>query len=144
MQDIISVCRVAKQSTHHPLILKVSYLHSLQIIREASKYVEAVHAINSVPWRLVFPNKKSPLAKHGGGGFSGPIIAPFARKKVGEIVEAIFLPVIAGGGISCLEDVLVFRELGAQGFSIGSLFFRPWEPNRLVRQYKLKLANVGR
>lgn len=133
-QDIIQICKTARYATCHPLILKISYLHPVQIAQEASEYLNAVHAINSVPWGLIFPNKKSPLAKYDGGGVSGPIIAPFAREKVRELAEKTNLPIIAGGGISSWKDIQIFQELGASAFSIGSLFLgRPWLPNKIIK-----------
>jgi len=39
--------------------------------------VEAI-SINSVPWRVVYPDRESPLTRFGGGGVSGKNAQPCA------------------------------------------------------------------
>jgi dihydroorotate dehydrogenase len=112
---------------------------------------DAVHAINAVPWRLVFGERPSPLARLGGGGVSGEPIRPFVREAVQQLRMHTRLPIIAGGGIYTLQDLDELWALGARAFSIGTLFLRaPLQPNRLVRAWRTrqgahaKQASVGR
>ena len=132
-KKVIQICSIAKHQAKHPLILKIGYSHSINMIQTVSQHIEAIHAINSVPWPIVFPNKKSPLENYGGGGVSGPIIAEFSRKKVSELVKKTNLSIIAGGGIASHNDIKIFQQLGAKACSIGSAFFRPWKPNRIIK-----------
>jgi len=126
----------------HPLILKVGYDQPyVELAQALEGVVEAVHAINAVPWRMVFPDKPSPLAKLGGGGVSGEPIRPMVREAVANLVRHTSLPVIAGGGIYSLSDLEALWDLGARAFAIGTLFLRaPWMPNRLVRAWRQRVA----
>jgi len=125
----------------HPLIVKVGYDQPyVEMAQALEGTAEAIHAINAVPWRIVFPEKPSPLAHLGGGAVSGEPIRPFVREVVACLREATRLPIIAGGGIYTLRDLEALWALGARAFSIGTLFlWAPWLPNRLVRQWRRKL-----
>lgn len=128
----------ALRASGHPLIVKVGYDQPYVAIAQAVEGVaDAIHAINAVPWRMVYPDRPSPLARLGGGGVSGEPIRPFVREAVRRLKEATQLPIIAGGGIYTLQDLQELWALGARAFSIGTLFLRaPWMPNRLVRAWR--------
>lgn len=54
------------------------------------------------------------------GGLSGKCIKPVALAAVKRIREAVTLPIIGLGGISCLKDVLEFIAVGAEAVQIGT------------------------
>lgn len=134
------VCAIANalRESGHPLIVKVGYDQPYTAIAQTLEGIaDAIHAINAVPWRLVFPHKPSPLARLGGGGVSGEPIRPFVREAIQNLRRATQLPIIAGGGIYTLDDLQELWQLGARAFSIGTLFLRaPWKPNQLVRAWR--------
>ncbi len=136
---VVAIAQVLREA-RHPLIVKVGYDQPYVEIAQALEGIaEAVHAINAVPWRLVFPDKPSPLAHLGGGAVSGEPIRPFVREAVAHLRQATRLPIIAGGGIYTLRDLEELWALGARAFSIGTLFLRaPWRPNRLIRQWRVR------
>jgi dihydroorotate dehydrogenase len=58
-----------------------------------------------------------------------------------EIVEALTkrypgVPIVGGGGIYRLADLLDYRSAGATSFSLGTICFRPWRARRLIRDYQ--------
>ncbi len=132
----------ALQAAGHPLIVKVGYDQPyVELAQALEGMADAIHAINAVPWHLVFPERASPLAHLGGGAVSGMPIRPFVREAVGRLRRATRLPIIAGGGIYTLRDLEELWTLGARAFSIGTLFLRaPWRPNQLVRQWRARQA----
>ncbi|MCS7208124.1 MAG: HisA/HisF-related TIM barrel protein, partial [Fimbriimonadales bacterium] len=134
---VAGIARALRESGH-PLIVKVGYDQPYVEIAQAVEGVaDAVHALNAVPWRLVFPDRPSPLHRLGGGAVSGDPIRPFVREAVQRLRGATRLPIVAGGGIRTLQDLQELWELGARAFSIGVLFLRaPWMPNRLVRAWR--------
>ncbi|MGQ9524592.1 MAG: dihydroorotate dehydrogenase [Armatimonadota bacterium] len=141
-QLVVETTVAAREYSSHPMIIKLSWSQDyVQIARELEGTVEAVHAINTVPWRVLFPSKRSPLEHLGGGGVSGPVILPYTIEAVCRLHAAVKLPIIAGGGITSLEDIIRLKEAGASAFSIGTLFLlRPWAPTALARQWKRRLA----
>jgi len=131
---VIESCKAVKSSSSLPIILKVSVTHDIsQIVREVENFIEAI-SINSVPWSTVFPNRKNPLEKIGGGGVSGKIVQPFTWGLVKKLTELSEIPVI-GPSIWDFRDIERVRGLGAKSVSFGSIFmFYPWRPTLYVRK----------
>jgi dihydroorotate dehydrogenase len=87
-----------------------------------------------VPWKVAFPNAKSPIEHLGSGGVSGRAAQPFNWALVKRMVAAGNIPVI-GPGVWEYEDIGRIRQLGARAASFGSIFLRyPWRPTAYVRR----------
>ncbi len=137
-EKLVTVCQEASKTSRLPLIAKISYTHDYKTLAlefERSTRIEAL-AINSVPWKLVHPDRPSPLQKFGGGGVSGRLIQKFTWKMVEELSRATKIPVI-GPSVWEYEDIQKLFDLGAKAISFGSIFVqRPWAPTLYVRRYK--------
>lgn len=135
-RSVIDTAVAMHAVTNFPLILKLSAAHDyLTIAEETAKHVEAI-SINSVPWRMVFPGKKSPLAGLGGGGVSGKIAQPWTWRMAEEISRTAGLPVI-GAGVWEYDDIGKLFDLGCGAVSFGSLFLRyPWRPTTFVERFR--------
>ncbi|MCX6806740.1 MAG: nitronate monooxygenase [Candidatus Berkelbacteria bacterium] len=74
------------------------------------------------------------------GGLSGPMIFPIACRLVEQVCKKFpDIPVIAGGGVWCVEDVQTMLDLGATLVSVGTLnFTSPVAVLNLIREYKKK------
>lgn len=83
-----------------------------------------------IPWQKIFGCRKSPLAKYGGGGYSGkyllPLVISWIRKF--KFCCAIYseelrnrLHINAGGGILHPADVERLLYFGAHSVSIGAI-----------------------
>lgn len=57
------------------------------------------------------------------GGFSGPAIKPLTLYNVYKCVRAVSIPIIACGGIMCLEDALEYLIVGATAVQVGTANF---------------------
>jgi len=131
---IVEGCKAVKSNCSLPLILKVSVAHNVsQIVQETKDLIEAF-SINSVPWQIAFPNRKSPLESFGGGGVSGKVAQPFTWGLVKELTELTEIPVI-GPSIWDFDDLNKVRNLGAKAVSFGSIFMcYPWRPTVYIRK----------
>lgn len=133
--NYMHILRAVKRKSEHPVIAKMSW-DSLYMCPELEEYVDAFDAINTVPWTNLYMEKQSPLKKYGlEGGVSGRPIKPLAREAVRRMRQDLKItkPIISGGGIDSVEEVFIRKDLGAEAFSIGTLFLtKPWEPNRIV------------
>ncbi len=133
---VIDGCRAVKSVSRLPIILKLSVVHDIQKIVEGVKSLVEAFSINSVPWLVVFPEQRSPLASLGGGGVSGKIAQPYTWKLMKELSEITKIPVI-GPSIWDFEDITNLRDLGAKAISFGSVFLKyPWRPNLIVKRDK--------
>jgi len=134
---VIMACKaVAERVPNVPLILKLSVFHDVKtIVPAVEQYVEAF-SINSVPWSLVFPNKKSPLAHLGGGGVSGLTAQPFTWSLAEKIQTLTSRPVI-WPSMWNYPDIAKARSRGAKAHSFGAVFLPfPWRPTLFVRKDK--------
>ena len=140
----------AHNASIHPIWVKVSVAQDyLAIARRVAGMVSAID-INSVPWKIFDPKKRSPLAKLGGGGVSGRAAMPFtwiAIKRLidqGEKDSCYKIPVI-GPSIWDYHDIERLQSLGASAFSFGAIhipnLWKPWtwlspaKPTRYVRRW---------
>lgn len=137
LKGVIAVKRVSR----FPLILKLSVVHDIRLILpNINGLIEAI-SINSVPWSIVFPERKSPLAHLGGGGVSGKIAQPYTWEFVRRIVKTTGIPVI-GPSVWDFEDIEELRKLGAKAISFGSVFLPyPWRPTIFVRRDKKQVTS---
>ena len=137
-QAVIDVARALKPIVKVPLIIKLSYTNDyLTIANALEKTVEAI-SINSVPWKNIFPNKKSPLAKLGGGGVSGRRVQDYTWKMLADLATHTTLPII-GASVWKYKDIEALFNLGARAIAFGSIFLRyPWRPTLYVKRWKKK------
>jgi dihydroorotate dehydrogenase len=131
---IIAGCEEVKKISRFPLVLKLSVAHNIyEILPYVRGIVEAI-SINSVPWKIIFPKKESPLARLGGGGVSGKIAQLFTWKMVEEIVYFSDIPVI-GPSVWDFEDIEDLWRIGASAISFGSIFLiYPLRPTAFVKK----------
>lgn len=133
-EKVIKSCVVTAESSRHPVLLKLSVVHDIEKIVPAVEDLVEAFDINSVPWRVIFPNRKSPLAKYGGGGVSGKIAQPFTWLFAERLKASTNVPVIAPS-MWDYEDIGTMREKGFKAFSFGSVFLPyPWRPTLCVRR----------
>ncbi len=117
-----AVKRVAKQ----PIIMKLS--PNVTDITEMARAVEAggadaVSLINTITGMKIDINRRTFAVANKTGGLSGPAIKPVAVRMVYQVAQAIGLPIIGMGGISCAEDALEFIMAGATAVAVGTANF---------------------
>jgi dihydroorotate dehydrogenase (NAD+) catalytic subunit len=122
------------------LIAKLSICHPFEFAQELERLgVSAIHAVNTIPYEIVFPPDRyppSPLADAGGGGVSGGPAFDQAYRCNAELRKKVNLFLIMGCGVTSLEDVKKYRAIGADAVSLCTLALRnPKEAVRIVRQY---------
>lgn len=118
-------------------------------IADVAKAAEAggadmISAINtcyglSIDWR-----KRKPRLGNGCGGFSGPAVKPIALRCVWQIAQAVKLPIIGIGGISCVDDVFDFLVAGASAVEIGTAnFYRPNVTMEILDALPIEMEKAG-
>ncbi len=134
VEAVLHSVRLMREQSRHPIILKLSVNQDyLSIAQEAEPFVEAL-SINSVPWRIAFPQEQSPLAPLGGGAVSGKAAQAYSWKMLKELASQVKTPVI-GPSVWDFEDIQKIRDLGAKAISFGSIFMRyPWRPTQYVKR----------
>ena len=133
-EKIIRVCSVIRENSELPLLLKLGYSQPyVAIAKELEGKVEAI-SLNSVPWQALFPDKESPLAEYGGGGFSGLLAQPFIWKMMFELMQATTIPVI-GASIWNYEDLVYLQKYGVLAVHFGAIFMLfPWRSTKYIKR----------
>jgi dihydroorotate dehydrogenase (NAD+) catalytic subunit len=119
------------------LIAKLSICHPYEFARELERIgVNAIHAVNTIPYNIVFPLKRSPLGEVGGGGVSGGPAFPLALKYNEELRKKVDLFLIMGCGVTGADDVWRCFDLGADAVSLCTLALRkPREAARIIARF---------
>lgn len=128
-QDPKAVETITKEIKKHakqPVIMKLS--PNVTDITEMAKAAEAGGAdvlslINTLTgMKINIRNRKFALANKT-GGMSGPAVHPIAVRMVYQVAQAVNIPIIGMGGISCAEDAIEFILAGASAVSVGTANF---------------------
>lgn len=112
-----------KASPHKPVMMKLS--PNVADIREAAKAAEnggadSISLINTLTGMAIDIERRKPILKNVVGGLSGPAIKPVALRMVYQAANAVKIPVIGMGGITCGIDVLEFMMCGAAAVQVGT------------------------
>lgn len=117
---------VLRKTTKRFLIVKLS--PNVTDIAAMAKIVQnngadAVSLINTVYGAAIDIYTRKPKINTIIGGLSGPAIKPIALANVIKVREAVEIPIIGIGGISCGEDVIEFMLAGASAVQLGTINF---------------------
>ena len=116
------------------LIAKIAICHPYEFAQELENLgVGALHAINTIPFGMVYPLERSPLWRVGGGGVSGGPAFPLALRYNTELRKKVSLPLIMGCGVYSREDVKQYLDAGADAVSLCTLALRqPGETAEII------------
>ena len=128
-QDPKAVEAITKEMKKHaaqPVIMKLS--PNVTDITEMARAAEAGGAdglslINTITGMKIDINRKTFAVANKTGGVSGPIVKPVAVRMVYQVAQAVNIPIIGMGGISCAEDAIEFLLAGASAVSVGTANF---------------------
>ena len=123
---------------HLCLIAKVSYVHPREFVQElVHSGADIIHAINAIPYTMVFPKGNlSPLAKVGGGAVSGGPAFPNALAYNRELRKKISKPMILGCGITIVDDAARYADIGADVISICTVAKTdPKEAKKIIEKF---------
>ncbi len=115
-----------KKRAKQPIIMKLS--PNVTDIAEMARAAQAAGAdaislINTITGMKIDIHRRSFALANKTGGLSGPAIRPIAVRMVYQAAQAVKLPIIGMGGISCAEDALEFIMAGASMVAVGTANF---------------------
>ena len=126
-ESVAEVTRAAKGALQKtPLIVKLSpNVESIAANALAAQKggADCVSLINTLTGMVVDIERRRPLIANNMGGVSGAGIKPIAVRMVWEVCQAVDIPVIGMGGITCAEDALEFIIAGASAVQVGTANF---------------------
>jgi dihydroorotate dehydrogenase (NAD+) catalytic subunit len=117
------VTAACKRVSSKPLYVKLS--PNVTDITAIAKACEAAGAdglslINTLLGMRISLKTRKPILANKMGGFSGPAVFPVALRMVYQVYEAVKLPIIGMGGVSCANDVIELMLAGASAVQVGA------------------------
>ena len=122
-QMAAEVTRRVKAVTRKPVYIKLSpTVTDIVSIAKACEEAGAdgISMINTLLGMRIDVNRRRPVIANKMGGFSGSAILPDALRMVDQVYEAVHIPIIGMGGVSCAKDVLEMMLAGATAVQIGA------------------------
>ena len=126
-QTVEEVTRAAKSALKvTPLIVKLS--PNVESIANNARAAEkggadCISLINTLTGMAIDIEKRKPIIANNTGGVSGAGVKPIAVRMVYEAAQAVNIPVIGMGGITCAEDAIEFLMAGATAVQVGTANF---------------------
>jgi len=75
------------------------------------------------------------VLKRKTAGYTSPALLPLVVARVWQVSNAVSIPVVSSGGVSCGEDVLQLLAAGAEMVQVGTRFMRrPWAASELMAE----------
>lgn len=142
-----NMTRLAKSAANKPVYVKLS--PNVTNIVEIAKAVEEAGAdgivlINTLMGMRLDLHTGKPILANVTGGLSGPAIKPVAIRMVYQVYQAVNIPIIGVGGITCAEDVLEFLYAGASVVEVGMQnFVDPFCCVKIIEELPKVLEKYG-
>ena len=94
---------------------------------------DAVSLINTLLGMRIDIKTRRPILKNNVGGLSGPAVFPVAVRMVGQVANAVSIPVVGMGGIAGYEDAVEMMMAGASAVQVGAaIFSNPYAPIEII------------
>ncbi len=126
-ETVKEVTKVAKKSLKNtPLIVKLSpNVESISANAQAAEKggADCISLINTLTGMAIDIERRRPIIANNTGGVSGAGVKPIAVRMVYEAAQAVKIPVIGMGGITCAEDAIEFLMAGAVVVQVGTANF---------------------
>jgi len=121
-----AVTRACRAVTSLPLMVKLS--PNVGNVVEIALAVEAAGAdalsvANTLLAMLIDVERRRPYIANRTAGLSGPAVRPVTVRMVYQITQAVSVPVVGVGGVTCTEDALQYFMAGATAVQVGTANF---------------------
>lgn len=122
-ENAYNVTKAVKAVTKKPVFVKLTpNVTDIVSIAKACEDggADGLSLINTCQGMRIDINRRRPVIANKIGGFSGRAIFPIALRMVYQTYQAVKLPIMGIGGVSCAEDVIEMMMAGATGVQVGA------------------------
>ncbi|MBE6624353.1 MAG: dihydroorotate dehydrogenase [Ruminococcaceae bacterium] len=142
-----NVTRAVKAVTTKPVIIKLSpNVTDIVAIAKACEEAGAdgISLINTLLGMKIDLRRKKPVIANKMGGFSGPAIKPVAVRMIYQVYDAVKIPIVGGGGVSCAEDVIEMMLAGASAVEVGAAnLVDPYACKKIIEDLPRAMEKYG-
>ena len=137
-QSVEEVAKIAKSALKKtPLMVKLSpNVESIAVNAMAAENggADAISLINTLTGMAIDIERRKPIIANNTGGVSGAGVKPIAVRMVYEAAQAVKIPVVGMGGITCAEDAIEFLMAGATAVQVGTANFTdPYAMPKIIK-----------
>lgn len=141
------VTAAVKSVTTKPVYMKLSPnvtdIASIAVACEQAG-ADGISLINTLLGMRIDIKRGKPVVANRMGGFSGPAILPVAIRMVYQVYEAVKIPIIGMGGVSCAEDVIEMMYAGASAVEVGAANLTdPYVCPRIIEELPVLCDRLG-
>ncbi|MBO5045406.1 MAG: dihydroorotate dehydrogenase [Clostridia bacterium] len=126
-ESILEVTKAAKRNLKKtPLMVKLSpNVESIATNARAAQEggADCISLINTLTGMAIDIERRRPIIANNTGGVSGAGVKPIAVRMVYEAAQAVEIPIVGMGGITCAEDAIEFMMAGATAVQVGTANF---------------------
>ena len=135
-ESVAAITAAVRKYCKKPLIVKLSPnvtdIASIAKSAEASG-ADAISMINTLTGMRIDINTRRPIIRNNTGGLSGAAVFPVAVRMVWQAANAVSIPIIGMGGITCWQDAVEMLLAGATALQIGTVLFTdPYAPLKIT------------
>jgi len=141
------VTAAVKEVTTKPVYIKLSpNVTNIADIAKACENAGAdgISLINTLLGMRIDLRTRKPILANKKGGYSGPGIFPVAVRMVYEVYEAVSVPLIGMGGVSCARDAIEIMMAGATAVQVGAANLNnPFACRDIINDLPVELEKLG-
>ena len=146
-ESAAQVTKAVKEVTEKPVYMKLSP-NVTDIAAIAAACVEAgadgISLINTLMGMRIDLHRRAPVLKNVTGGLSGPAVLPVALRMVWQVYEAVDVPIIGMGGVSCARDVIEMMLAGATAVEMGAAnLVNPLAAKETIEELPALMEDLG-
>ena len=122
-ENVYAITKAVKQATDKPVYMKLSpNVTDIVSIAKACEEggADGLSLINTMTGMRIDLRSKKPVIANKIAGYAGRALFPVALRMVYQVYEAVNIPIIGIGGVSCAEDVVEMMLAGASAVGVGT------------------------
>lgn len=141
------VTKAVRRVTKKPVFMKLTpnVTDITEIARAcADAGADGLTLINTLLGMRLDLRTRRPVLANVTGGLSGEAVFPVALRAVWQVYEAVHLPIIGVGGVSCAAQVIELMLAGATAIQVGAANLRdPWACRRIIEDLPAQTEKYG-
>ncbi len=141
------VTEAVRKVSKKPIIIKLSpNVTDIVAIAKACEDAGAdgVSLINTLMGMRLNLRTRKPIIANTTGGYSGPAVFPVALRMVWQVSQAVSIPVVGMGGVSCARDVVEMMMAGATAVEVGAAnLVDPFVCKTIIEELPAVMAEYG-
>lgn len=142
-----TIVKAVKNISTKPVIVKLSpNVTDIVSIAKACENAGAdgISLINTLLGMRIDLKTKKPIVANKTGGYSGPALFPVALRMVYQVAQAVNVPVVGIGGVSCAEDVVEMMLAGATAVQVGAAnLIDPYACSKIIDDLPAVMQKYG-